>query len=206
MKIAPSMLAALEIDMPVEKALNEIRACDFVHLDMMDGRFVKKTVTFEKEMKKMENSKIPIDMHLMVNEPDILVKKYGDICEMISFHMEAPVYHLDIIDSIKASGSVAGIALNPETEIEKINPFLKKLDFVLVMSVAPGKCGQAFLPSSLEKVRGLKKSGIKIEIDGGINEKNFSDVLRSGAGIAVMGSAIFNKNPVKENIKKFSGV
>ncbi|MEO5675403.1 MAG: ribulose-phosphate 3-epimerase [Chitinophagales bacterium] len=198
--IAPSILSAdfLNLDKEI-KMLNESEA-DWIHCDVMDGRFVP-NITFGipviKAVKKA--SKKPLDVHLMIVEPQQYIddfKKAG--ADLISVHLEA-VNHLHrIIFYIKEKGMMAGVAINPHSPVYSLSEIIKDADFVNVMSVNPGFGGQKFISNTLNKIYELKNlilsknSNAKIEVDGGVDSDNAPDLLKAGADILVAGNSVFS--------------
>ncbi len=174
---------------------------DYIHLDMMDGLFVSnKSFTYDEVKLIVDNINKPLDVHLMVEDIDDYIKDYLSYnTEYITFHYEA-MKDLSPITKVKNHGIKCGISIKPDTEVELIYDLLDKIDMVLIMSVEPGKGGQEFIPSSLEKVKKLKEEiikrnlDVKISIDGGINKDTGKLSLNSGADILVIGSAI-KENP-----------
>lgn len=181
---------------------------DYFHIDIMDGKFVEnKTWEYEEIKNHLNNTKHKKDVHLMVKE----IKKYVDEFkklepDIITFHYEATNNPLEIIEYIKKNNIKVGISIKPETEINKIQPFLKDVDLVLVMSVEPGKGGQKYIENSTNKINELKQLRINnnynylIEVDGGINNETKNKA--KNADILVVGSYITNNN-YEEKIKEF---
>lgn len=179
---------------------------DYIHLDMMDGLFVSnKSFTYDEVKLIVDNINKPLDVHLMVEDIDDYIKDYLSYnTDYITFHYEA-MKDTKLITKIKSHGIKCGISIKPNTEVELIYDLLDKIDMVLIMSVEPGKGGQEFIPSSLEKVKKLKSEitkrnlDVKISIDGGINKDTGKLSLNNGADILVIGSAIKeNPNIIKE--------
>ena len=188
---------------------------DYFHIDVMDGEFVENNTVdlMKKYSDNIKNiSNIPLDVHLMVND----VKKYIDIfsaCSprIISFHIEAiekKKKTIDTINYIKQENCMVGLAVNPETDIDRIYDFLPLIHNVLIMSVHPGKGGQTFIEKTYEKIEKLKKyieeNNLEnlIEVDGGINLENVKQVKDVGADIVVSGNAIINSKDYLYTIRQ----
>lgn len=191
--------------------LNELFSTntDMIHLDIMDGRFVEnKTIDFEILKENLKGINKPIDIHFMTYDVKSYIDKYKELNpEYITFHIEALKDVMDIIHYIRQNNIKVGITLNPSTDINLLLPYLKYVDLVLVMSVEPGRGGQEFLTSSLDKVKWLKErqeeNSYKIEIDGGVNDKIMP--LLGDVDIAVLGSFITNSDNYAEALKKIKG-
>lgn len=191
--------------------LNELFSTntDMIHLDIMDGRFVEnKTIDFEILKENLKDINKPIDIHFMTYDVKSYIDKYKELNpEYITFHIEALKDVMDIIRYIRQNNINVGITLNPSTDINLLLPYLEFVDLVLVMSVEPGRGGQEFLTSSLDKVKWLKerqeKYGYKIEIDGGVNDKIMP--LLGDVDIAVLGSFITNSDNYTDALKKIKG-
>ena len=174
---------------------------DYIHLDIMDNKFVPYTSFTYDEIKKIIGlSNKPFDVHLMVNNIDEYIYQYAMLnTEYITIHYEA-LTDLKVIDKIKSYGIKCGISVNPNTDIELIYDILSRIDLVLIMSVTPGKGGQEFINSSLEKIKKLKEFitkknlNIIISVDGGINKNSSVECVKNGADILVIGSALSNEN------------
>ena len=214
-EISTSLLSANK-DKIVETIYDlEMAKTDYFHIDVMDGEFVKnKTHDLMLEYSEYLNhvTKVPIDVHLMVKD----IKNYIDSYKIfnpniITFHIEACKDKEEVIDIIKyAKDKVrrVGIAINPETEVEKIYDFLPYIHLVLVMTVKPGKGGQKLIPETINKVRNLyeyresNNLNYDIEADGGINVENSKKLITSGVDIIVSGSEIIKSKDYIETIKK----
>lgn len=183
---------------------------DMYHFDVMDGVFVKhKSVDYAYLEQLQERSTMLFDCHLMVQNPVKVVDKYIKAgAHIITFHQET----LDedrthkLIKHIKKHGVMAGLAIDLDTDISKVDPFLNELDLVLIMSVKAGKGGQEFQKQALEKVKYVraKNENVLIEIDGGINDKTAPSAVRAGVDILVSGNYIYN-NDTFEAIQKLKG-
>jgi len=208
-KIAPSLLSADFVRL--EEEINNIQkaGADILHLDVMDGHFVP-NLTFGLPVIKQikEITKIPVDVHLMVTNPDKYLDTLGKWnIDYVSFHQEAETHiHRQLI-VLQKYGVKAGIALNPATSVETIFPVIADLDFVLIMSVNPGFGGQSFLPLVYDKIEKLRKFSaeinpkLEIEVDGGVNQTNAPKLISKGTDILVAGSFVFGSDNYKKQIQ-----
>ena len=196
-KIAPSVLSADFTKLGAELA--DIATADFVHYDVMDGHFVP-NLTFGLGILSAAKgaTQLPLDVHLMVTNPDDMVEKFLDAgADVVSFHYEATAHAHRLVSLIHERGAMASIAINPATPVSVLEPILDDLDMVLVMTVNPGFGGQSFIESSPRKIRRLRRMcdehGVNplIEVDGGISARNVAEVTSAGANVIVAGSAVF---------------
>ena len=201
-KIAPSILAADFGNLSLECKKIDKSNADWFHLDVMDGLFVPNIsygMPIVKSIRKM--TKKPLDVHLMIIEPERYIDKFIEIgSDILTVHVEATSKMDNIIDKINHSGIKSGIAINPDTPISKLDDYISNVDLICLMGVHAGFGGQKFIKKTfnrLEELKNLinsKNSSALIEIDGGVNENNFEKLKNLGADVLVAGSYVFNSS------------
>ena len=206
--IAPSILSADFSQLAIEIKKVENAGAGILHLDIMDGHFVPNITIGPPVVSSIRKcTRMQLDVHLMIEHPERFIEDFVRAgADWISVHVEADI-HLDrTLNFLKEKGVRAGVALNPATPLGSLDEVLHLLDYVLVMTVNPGFGGQKFIPSTLKKIRKLKElreSGVyqgRIEVDGGIDSNNLTEILDAGADMIVSGSAIFGRNNAAEAV------
>jgi ribulose-phosphate 3-epimerase len=207
-KIAPSILSADFSRLGEEIKKVEAAGADLIHIDVMDGHFVPNITIGALVVKACKKiTKLPLDVHLMIENPDRYIPDFAAAgADLITIHIEASKSPAEDIELIRQHNVRPGLVFNPATPIERIIPFLDKVDMVLLMSVNPGFEKQAFMPEVLPKIKKLRslieshKLSVDIEVDGGINPETAREAVRAGANVLVAGSAIFYSKDYKEMI------
>ncbi|MGQ0560528.1 MAG: ribulose-phosphate 3-epimerase [Gemmatimonadota bacterium] len=209
-KIAPSILSADFARLAEAVKQAEDGGADWIHVDVMDGHFVP-NLTFGapvvKALRKV--TKLPLDVHLMIEKPEQLVEAFVDAgAAYLTVHVEAATHLHRTIEQIRESGAKPGVSLNPATPLSMLDEILPYVDLVLIMSVNPGFGGQRYIPTSTQKIAALRRMieernlwPLEIEVDGGITAKTLPEVADAGATVVVAGAAVFNASAtVADNI------
>lgn len=202
--IAPSILTADFSNLAQQIRYTELGGADWIHCDVMDGKFVP-NLTFGpvvvKAVRKV--SKLPIDVHLMIKNPDALIENFVEAgANWITVHQEEVVHLNRSLNRIKNLGAKAGVAINPSTPVGMLSEIFDIVDLILVMSVNPGFGGQKFIETSLNKIKELseirEKTSAKflIEVDGGIGKGNIVELSKAGCDVFVIGNSIFGQDNI----------
>lgn len=209
--VAPSLLSADPMRFGEDLHDIEQAGADWHHVDVMDGHFVPNLtygLPFIAALKK--RSKIPLDVHIMVSNPDTVALDYVKAgADILVFHVEAAVHAHRIVQAVHAAGAKAGIALNPGTPIEAAYPLLDDVDVVMLMSVNPGFGGQKFIKQTVDRVQRLsaelerrgRRDKVIIEVDGGVNAETGAEVVKAGARALVAGTFVYGAKDRREPIR-----
>ncbi len=211
--VAPSLLAADKNKLFEEIKLAEDSGAEYLHFDVMDGKFVPNISFGLDDLRKISAShKMINDVHIMIEDPDSQAIEFAKAgADIVTFHLEAlPCLGCmtKTIKSLHDHGTKVGISIKPGTKANTLEPFLKDIDLVLIMSVEPGKGGQAFMKSALRKIKYLRRLidrhqyNVLIEVDGGINDITGALARQAGADILVAGTYLFGHNDFKERVNK----
>lgn len=206
-KVVPSVLTK-----DYQELVRKIRIlepmADVIQIDIMDGELVPNVSVGLVEFHKLV-TKSQLEIHLMVKNPIAYIDTFASIGAFRAiFHIECDDDVIEVIDKIKQANMEPGIALNPPTPVEKIQPFMNLVDIVLVMGVNPGFQGQSFIPETLSKVQAIKKlkPEIIIEVDGGVNPETGIDLVKAGVDILNVGSYLFKGDSVENNWKQMQNI
>lgn len=216
MKISPSVLSADFTKLAEELKKLEQGGADYVHVDVMDGRFVPNITIGPFIVEAIKRAtKLPLDVHLMIEEPERYIADFAKAgSDIITVHVEATKHLHKVVQMIKEHGARAGVTLNPATPVSSLEAILPDADLILIMSVNPGFSGQGFIPSALGKIEAVRKmidssgKAIELEVDGGIKVSNIKEAAKAGADVFVSGSGVFSTpdyGKTIEQMKKEAG-
>lgn len=214
-KIAPSILSADFSRLGQEVSAIDKAGADMIHIDVMDGHFVPNLTIGPVVIKDIrKSSKLPFDVHLMIENPERYIEDYRKAgADIITVHYEASI-HLDrLVEQIKDSGALAGVSIVPSVPENVLEYIIQKVDLVLVMSVNPGFGGQKYIDYSTTKISNIAKMikatgrDIMLQVDGGVKQDNVRQVIAAGADVIVAGSAVFNggESSYAKNIMELRG-
>ncbi len=208
-KISASILAADPTQLGNEIKRVEQAGVDLIHIDVMDGHFVPNLTMGPFIVERIkEITKVPLDIHLMIENPDKYVESFTQKTtkdDILTFHIEATDDPLNVINLIKDRGIKAGVAINPDTHEKTVEKLLESIDILLVMTVYPGFSGQAFKKNvcdKLKKLREMAPENLDIEVDGGIKPETIPDAASAGANVFAAATSIFAKDDYKEAIEE----
>ena len=211
-KLAPSVLSADFGDLRGAMDICRKGGAHWIHIDVMDNQFVPNLTIGPPVVKSLRKYTDKfLDVHMMVINPEKLVEPFARAgADGITFHVEATENPNKVIDLIRSTGKQVGISLKPGTSLTTIEPYLEKVDLVLIMSVEPGFGGQGYLPDSSERIKQLKSrlnemclDRVIIEVDGGVKLNNMKEIVEAGADVLVAGSAVFGEQDPVQTIKDF---
>ncbi len=212
-KLSPSILSADFSRLGEQIRVLDQCGADYIHIDVMDGAFVPNLsfgIPVIKSIRKCTS--LPFDVHLMISEPIRYIRNFAEAgADIITVHYEACSNIMGTIDEIHSLGKKAGVAIKPGTPVEVLNPFIDKLEQVLVMSVEPGFGGQILNENVYERVRRVRtmqnmhRVVADIEVDGGVTEDNLTRLVAAGVDVIVAGSAVF-KEPMEESVAALKGL
>ena len=212
-KIAPSILSADFAELG--RDIRRIATADYVHFDVMDGRFVPNISIGLPVLKSIRPvTELPIDVHLMIEEPSLYAERFCDAgADLVTMHVEADTEEKlhKAIAAIHAKGKKAGVVLKPATPAEAALPYLEEVDIILVMTVEPGFGGQKFMADMMPKVTSLRKwidarnPACELEVDGGVDPETARVCVAAGANVLVAGSSVYKAENIPERIAQLRG-
>ena len=213
-KIAPSILSADFGHLADEVKAVGAAGADWIHIDVMDGHFVPNITIGPLVVKGLRKATdLPLDVHLMISEPDRYLQAFSDAgADILTVHAEACTHLHRTLQSIRSLGKKVGVSINPHTHENVLDYVLPMVDLVLVMSVNPGFGGQSFIDAVLPKIRSIRDKAqalnldLEIEVDGGVKPINVTPIVDAGATVLVAGSAVFGTNDYKQAIEGLRAV
>ena len=200
MRIAPSILSADFANLEAE--LGTISTADLIHVDVMDGHFVPNlTIGIPVVARLQQVSKVPLDVHLMIEKPESWAGKYAETgASSVTFHLEASSHPKETISQIRSSGSKVGLSIKPGTAFEEVAALVEQVDMLLVMTVEPGFGGQGLIESVIPKITLARDFisrydlPVSLQVDGGVGISNIAELAKAGADTFVAGSAVFSES------------
>lgn len=213
-RISPSILSANFARLEEEIKAAENAGAHMLHIDVMDGHFVPNiTIGYSVVEAIRKITKLPLDVHLMIEDPDKFVKNFADAgADFLTIHCEASVHLHRSVQFIKQNNMKAGVSINPATPVCQLENILADADLVVLMSVNPGFGGQEFIPTTLEKIKAVRKmitetgASSLIEVDGGVKIENARKIADAGADILVMGSAFFKTDNYSKTMETLNEI
>lgn len=207
MLICPSILSADFANLEAELAT--ISSADMIHVDVMDGHFVPNlTIGLPVVSRLAQVSKVPLDVHLMIENVDDWAPKYAFAEGSVTFHFEASQNPQATAKAIRTAGARAAVAIKPKTDVAKVTHLLGELDMLLIMTVEPGFGGQPLIPETLDKIAEARaiidqsQLSLRLQVDGGVTTANIAELAELGADIFVAGSAVFSANDRNQRIQE----
>lgn len=206
-RIAPSILSADFANL--ESELQSISSADLIHVDVMDGHFVPNlTIGLPVVRRLHEVSKVPLDVHLMIEDPEQWAPKYAEFAHSVTFHLEASKDPMRVISGVRSAGAKVCVAIKPGTPFSDVASLVREVDMILIMTVEPGFGGQGLIESTVAKIteardfissHGLE---VSIQVDGGVSAANIAKLAKAGADTFVAGTAVFGATDRNAEIEK----
>ena len=213
-RVAPSLLSCRFEEMGKEIAAVQRAGADWLHFDVMDGHFVPNISIgpLGVEAARRAVPDMVLDVHLMISEPDSYIEAFAKAgADILTVHVETSPDIRRTLETIRSLGVGAGVTLNPDTPLERIEWVLGEVDMALVMSVNPGFSGQSFIPESIGRIQALRKKidqrglSVLLEVDGGVKRQNAAEIREAGADVLVAGSAVYGAEDYAEAIRAIRG-